>query len=777
MQTWHIHIDGQVQGIGFRPHVYNLAERYGFKGWVNNGLNGVHIEFNAEENEAKAFEDEIAQYPPPLSQITSIKRYKVQPTFFDNFQIINSKEEGKPNLLLTPDLATCDDCKKELLDVKNRRYGYAFITCTKCGPRYSIVRKLPYDRERTEMRDFHVCSTCNDEYNDPSDRRYYSQTNSCKDCGVEMSLYHSSGNKLALGQDEIIDQVVDFWKDGKIVAIKGIGGYLLTCDAKQSTAVVELRKRKHRPSKPFAVMLPNSSVLQKSSENLEAIHLLDNHISPIVLIDSNQIPPFDDQVAPGLEKVGIMIPYTPLLKLLLSKFDNPIVATSGNVSNSPIVYEDQKALTELTQIADYILTNDRKIVLPQDDSVIQFSPFQKQKIILRRSRGLAPTYINPTLNLLSKSILATGAFMKSTFSLTHSGNTYVSQYLGDLGHFETLQSFVHSCQHLLNVLNAEPELVICDKNPEYSSSQYAERISKEKNIPLEKVQHHEAHFGAILGEHNLIDFSHPVLGIIWDGTGLGNDGQIWGGEFFTYKEYEFLRCAHFEYFNFIVGDKMPKEPRISALSACWNVSGAATILREKFTKTEWQIYNTLLEREAPLHTSSVGRIFDAVASLLGIMDKQTFEGEAAMRLEAAATNYFKNKGLHFSTSYFDEGVDFNKIPTRSLMCEIINDLNDGKSNEFIAAKFHFSLVRLIKLVADNLNMKHLAFSGGVFQNGMLVDLILFHLKRNFTLYFHKELSPNDENISFGQVICHHINKQKELIVTTKIEDYVFSDSR
>lgn len=765
MQTWHIHIEGQVQGVGFRPFVYLLAQQFKVNGWVNNTIDGVHIEINAATAEARAFFDSILQNAPTLAQITRHQLTQTEQKFFDNFQIIQSHSIGKANLLLTPDAVMCNDCKQELLEANNRRFNYPFITCTNCGPRYSIIQSLPYDRYRTTMDLFKICPTCQEEYDNPINRRYYSQTNSCADCGIQMNLFGKHQNKISDQTNEIIRLVRSYWEQGKIVAIKGIGGYLLTCDAGNEEAILELRKRKHRPTKPFALMYPNL----KSIDAAIFLHekgksALQYPISPVILFDLKENRNSflaKEVIAPNLNQIGIMLPYTPLFELLLNQFGKPIVATSGNISNAPIVFEDGKSITALTSIADYVLTNDRQIVVPQDDSVLKFSTFSKKKIIIRRSRGLAPTYINSALELPEQTILATGAMLKSTFCFLHQQNTFISQYLGDLANFETQQSYEHTLEHFIRLFKAQPKIILVDKHPEYSSSQLGKRMATELQIPIQKVQHHIAHFGAILGEYNLINTKQPILGIIWDGTGLGDDGQIWGGEFFTYKNYDFLRCYHFDYFDFILGDKMPKEPRISALSACWDVMGMEDFLKAKFTSTEWQIYTKILARENPLKTASVGRIFDAVAALLGIMDKQTYEGEAAMQLETLATSYFKKYGLHFSSSYFLEGAHYYRIPTKSLMTNIILDLQKRKPTDFIAAKFHFSLMKLIKIVANNLKITKIAFSGGVFQNGLLVDLIIHHLSKDFELYFHEQLSPNDENISFGQVVCYQIAQMKQ----------------
>ena len=761
MNTWHIQIKGQVQGVGFRPFVFTLAKKMEIKGWVNNTKDGVHIVFNAEKKLAFEFKNDLFTKAPRLSKITSIHIRVIQEEFFDNFQIVHSETNGEPNLLLTPDFALCEDCRLEIHNPNNRRQSYAFTTCTNCGPRFSIIDRLPYDREFTTMEEFRMCPSCSSEYDDPLDRRYYSQTNSCIECGIALSLFDSNKRGVVGESGDLINQVVAWWEAGKIVAIKGIGGYLLTADASNKTTVLELRKRKHRPSKPFALMYPKLSALNDFLVRKEERLQLQSAAAPIVLLEKSDNANILNEIAPHLNQVGLMLPYTPLYELLLKKFNKPIIATSGNISNSPIIYQDEEVLDNLAAIADYTLSNNRKIVVPQDDSVLKFSFFKKQKIILRRSRGLAPTYINPKLTFTTQSVLAMGAMLKGTFTLLQKGNIYISQYLGSLAHFDAQQSYQHTIQHFLNLLDTQPQVILCDKHPEYPSTHLGNQLSKEWNVPIKKVQHHLAHFGAILGEHSLIHSKMPILGIIWDGTGWGDDGQIWGGEFFKYEQYDFVRCHHFEYFNFMLGDKMPREPRISALSACWGIDESATFLKEKFTKTEWQIYHRLLQKGASLQTSSIGRIFDAVASLLGLMDKQTYEGEAAMQLEALATNYCKEHGLHFTTHYLDSVPITKSFPTKKLMAGILADLKRGEAKGFIAAKFHFSLVLLIKKVAQNQQIKHIAFSGGVFQNSLLIDLIKEHLEASFELYFHQELAANDENISFGQLVYYQIAHCKE----------------
>lgn len=760
MKTWHIHIKGQVQGVGFRPFVYNLAQQFELKGWVNNTVDGVHIVFNADVGLADHFKQEIIKHAPQLARIIHIQLTSTEEKFFDNFQIIHSTNKGSKDLLLTPDFGMCTDCWEEVNDPNDRRYQYAFTTCTNCGPRYSIIKALPYDREHTAMAVFPMCVDCQMEYDTPTNRRYYSQTNSCPNCAIQLSLYNKSGRKLQLEQAAMLSEVVHHWEVGDIVAIKGIGGYLLTCDATNEAAVATLRVRKHRPSKPFALMYPGVAHLTDFQLSTKERQALESPVASIVLLSLKHRNQDFHQIAPHLNRIGVMLPYTPLYALLLQHFGRAIVATSGNVSQSPIVFEDEKALRELTVIADAVLTNNRAIVVPQDDSVVQFTPTQQRQIILRRSRGWAPTYIQADLKLPKQNVLAMGAMLKSTFSICQNDQIYVSQYLGDLIHFDTQQNYQYLLQHFQQLLEVQPKVILHDKHLQYPSTILGKELAATLAIPVKSIQHHVAHFGAVLGEHNLVESKTPVLGVIWDGTGLGDDGQIWGGEFFTYDNYQFSRAAHFDYFDSILGDKMPKEPRISALSIGHQLTEAENYLKEKFSKTEWRIYNQLLQKPANLRTSSVGRIFDGVASLLGILDRQTYEGEAAMQLEAIATNYCQHYGLEFDNHYFMKDRLF-LLPS-TLFRGIIADLKAGEDKYKIAAKFHFSMVESIRQVASNLNLQQIAFSGGVFQNGLLVDLIHHHLSDDFRLYFHQQLCPNDENISFGQVICYQIEQRYEL---------------
>lgn len=759
MQTWHIWIKGQVQGVGFRPFVYQTASRFQIQGWVNNTFDGVHVEFNATEGLAQDFYQCLIHQAPILARITAHQMQIIDNKFFEKFQIIQSAAKGQADLLLTPDAAMCPNCRQELQDVQNRRYQYPFITCTDCGVRFSIIAGLPYDRERTTMDGFEMCDHCHQEYNQPWDRRYYSQTNSCPDCSIELAYFDSEG---LIQQPNLIEAVAKDWEAGKTVAIKGIGGYLLTCAANQPKTIQRLRKRKHRPSKAFALMFPDLESLQKvANVPPEAKQTLNYPVAAITLVEmqakATKALAIDD-IAPGLNRIGALLPYAPLFYLLLKRYGQAIVATSGNISNAPIVYQDQKAQASLFQVADTILSNNRKIVIPQDDSVVQFSAVAKQPIILRRSRGWAPTFLQKNIAWPEQTILAMGAMLKSTFTLLHQGNVYISQYLGNLAHFDTEQHYRHTIDHYLNLIGAQPTLILSDKHPNYPSEIIGRQLAEEWAVPIVSYQHHRAHFAAVLGENHLLDHAKPILGVIWDGTGLGDDGQIWGGEFFVYQNYTLERVAHWPYQQSILGDKMAKEPRISALSFFRELPEAQPYLKAKFTATEWQVYSKIRIRPQNLKTSSMGRLFDAVASILGLMDQQTYEGEAAMQLEVIALNHFKMNDFQVQEKY---SLDWSSDPNTQLLQLMIIDLQQKVSRSEIAAKFHFALVDYIGFQAKNLKLQHIAFSGGVFQNSLLVDLCIAQLGAKYQLYWHQQLSPNDENISYGQLICSMIQKEIE----------------
>ncbi|MCX6217336.1 carbamoyltransferase HypF [Spirosoma sp.] len=783
--TFHLHLTGQVQGVGFRPFVWQLARSMNLKGTVSNGADGVHIYINTDLETAPVFTRRVRAEAPALARIQSVEITEVKPIDFDDFAIVESQAAGPASLLLTPDLALCDACRAEMNDPANRRLGYVFTTCTHCGPRYSILRQLPYDRPATTMAPFGMCADCEREYHDPSNRRFYAQTNSCPKCPVEICVYDASGRQLKASQAALLCTLTSSLRGGCIVAVKGIGGFLLLCDATNADAIHQLRERKHRPTKPLAVLFPNVNQLRQDCELADdELALLMSPTAPIVLLNKRATTLSGlavDQLAPGLDQLGVMLPYAPLLALLANAFGKPLVATSGNSSGSPICYTNEQALDQLPAVADLILTHNRDIVVPQDDSVVRLSLVFRQPIVLRRSRGLAPTVMPVGFTHPNANVLALGASIKSTFAWQLRGNTYVSQYLGDLESYDTQTNFRATLDHFLSLFDATPDAVLADQHEGYFSTQLAHELATVWGVPFVAIQHHEAHLAAVLAENKLMEQAEPVLGFIWDGTGYGTDGQIWGGEFIIFENGEFDRVGHFDYFDALLGDKMPREPRLSALSLAVYVPGADELLRPKFTEKEWNLYSKLPELAQTagknrLKTSSAGRLFDAVAALLGLADKVSYEGEAALLLENCAARYVRTNGFTIAQSYLPETLLTTRIPTQIIVEGVVNDLQAGLPVDQIAATFHYTLVQAVAAVAQQTGSRQLAFSGGVFQNGLLVDWLRHELEPAHQLYFHQQLSPNDECISFGQIAHYSLTTTNTVHVKTATA-HVLSHSR
>lgn len=749
LSTRHIRITGLVQGVGFRPFIFRVAKSHGLTGWVRNDLEGVDIVVSGSENDLDLFYRTILDEAPSISHISGSSVQTLDYQAYDSFAIKHGSHDGNQKLHFTPDFATCPACTRDLRNTSDRRHDYAFVTCSSCGPRYSIMHNVPFEREYTAMGEFTMCDSCLEEYQESADRRFHAQTISCPACGMKLVLFDSNRKDLSLDEKSIIAFITDAWKEGKIVAIKGIGGYLLTCSADHVGAIKSLRSKKHRPDKPFALMYPGLEAMDDFQLSKKEQRALESLSAPILLMGKlgNKIT---TGICDGLTDVGVMIPYAPLFRILLDRYGAPIVATSGNVSNDPIVYQDNYALDKLTDIADYVLVHNRRIVVPQDDSVIKLSSLHGHKVILRRSRGMAPSYFNKQLELPPQHALAMGADMKSTCAFNHEGRIYISQYLGDLENYNTQVNYNHVLDHLSKLLRFRPEVILTDAHPNYVSSSIGEKRADELHLRVIKVQHHIAHFSALLGEHNLIDSDERILGVIWDGTGWGDDHTIWGSELFIYNDHNFGRRSHLKYFSHIAGDKMTNEPRISALAISSN-SGKYSFLKNKFSDVEWRTYNRLLEKESNLKTSSMGRLFDAVASVLGICDVQTYEGQAAALLQVKAEEFIRKCDYNFIDTYWtaewQEGISATEL-IREVIVDIQDDIDVGR----IAAKFHITLVDWIGYVAKSENIRKVGLSGGVFQNTLLVDLIIAKLGGEFDLLFHKDLSPNDENISFGQLI-------------------------
>lgn len=755
MHTFYIHIKGLVQGVGFRPHVCRIAKNMNLTGCVSNGNNGVHIEINATLDVAEAFLKTLITDAPANAIITHTDLKQINTKEFVSFTINASEHLSLPELIIPPDFSICLNCKKEIYTAGNKRFNYAFTTCLACGPRYSIIENLPYDREHTTMKKLDMCTSCEQEYNNIEDRRYYSQTNSCSHCAIPMHLFNSPNSCLRHNSESIIPLVVSAIQSGQTVAVKNTGGYILICDATNKAAIEVLRNKKRRPAKPLAILYPNEQmasidVIVRPMES----KALNSIVAPIVLCSLKENPASGIQneiIAPGLDKLGVLLPSSPLLYLIATEMNKPLVATSGNISGAPIIYEDAAALGNLFEVADLVLTYDRSIVTPQDDSVIQFTE-QGQKIILRRSRGLAPNYFPNPFENNRETILATGGELKSAFAYSVKDNLYISQFLGDQSQLESQDAYANTFKHFQKLFKALPSKVLIDLHPNYFVSTAGKEIGEKLNIPVVKIQHHKAHFASVLAENDLLNKQQSVLGFIWDGTGFGEDGQIWGSELFSFKEGDFSRLAHLEYFPVLLGDKMSKEPRLSALSILKQLN-EETHIKKEFSAPEWQYYLKVLESPAVISTSSMGRFLDSIACIIGLDGKTSYEGEALMKLECLARNSYAHK------AYYSFNIEGEKIQWADFLRELLLDVTMHKEQAFIARKVINSLVELIAILSDKLGMNQLSFSGGVFQNALLVDLVMERLGHSKKLYFQKQVSPNDEGIALGQ-IAYYLNESQ-----------------
>ena len=755
-------IQGAVQGVGFRPFVYRLATELDLKGWVNNNAQGVAIEVEGNASKLHLFQERLQQEKPARSQIHSIISAWKEPLNYQTFEIRESSNNShKKTAVILPDIATCDDCLREIFDAANRRDRYPFTNCTNCGPRYSIISALPYDRHNTTMQHFQMCADCEAEYHNPLNRRFHAQPNACPRCGPHLELWNRDRQVLATG-DRALLETAEAIRLGKILAIKGLGGFHLVVDAANLEAVTQLRKRKHRPHKPLALMYPNLESIQTDCQVSEVeAQLLRSPEAPIVLLQKLPHNNRLNLISPNNSCMGAMLPSTPLHHLLMADLQFPIVATSGNLSDEPICIEHQEAIANLGNIADLFLLHNRGISQPVDDSVVRV--ISDRPVLFRRARGYAPSPI--IISSLapkgrkSKNILALGGHLKNTiaFSISNSiaNSIVISQHIGDL---ETLKSFEHF-QRIINQLSEayefHPEAIACDAHPDYLSSQYAQQLSQSLQIPLIPVQHHYAHVLAGMADNQL---KPPVLGIAWDGTGYGTDGTMWGGEFLKVTDSGFERVAHLRKFKLLGGDKAAKEPRRVALGLLWEMLGDRLWNRDlaplqAFTVAELAIFKTLLTKQSDIpQTSSMGRLFDAIASLLGICQIASFEGQAAIALEnlCYAANTAESYKLNIKFDVKNQG----EIDWSPLIQAILEDRKTEIALETIAAKFHNTLVEAIAIVAKQIGIEQILLTGGCFQNQYLTERAMYKLQQaGFKPYCHHQIPPNDGGIAAGQIMA------------------------
>jgi len=753
---------GVVQGVGFRPFVYQLAIRYNLKGWVCNTSEDVRIEVQGERSCLERFVAELQSSAPPLARVENIEvtYYPCDGGTYATFEIRDSiAQEGKYQLV-SPDIATCDACLREIFDPKDRRYRYPFTNCTNCGPRFTIIEDIPYDRPKTTMRVFQMCPECLAEYHNPLDRRFHAQPNACAKCGPRLELRDGRGNPIKV--DDVIVSASELLRQGKILAIKGLGGFLLACDATDERAVEALRCRKKRPYKPFAVMLANIEEVKRHCylSELEKEALMSPQ-APIVLLRWKAGSTICSAVAPTLKYLGVMLPYTPLHHLLVREVGLPLVMTSGNISEEPIAKDNDEAVRRLSGIADYFVMHNRDIYARYDDSVVFVERGQFQ--LVRRARGYAPYPIH--LNFRARQVLGCGAEEKNTFCLTKDSYAFVSQHIGDMENIETLQHFENTLALYKRLFRIQPEVVAYDLHPEYLTTKYAFELgSKDKDLVLVPVQHHHAHIVSCMVDNG---FDGSVIGVAFDGTGYGSDGHIWGGEFLVVNYRESRRLGHLEYLPLPGGAAAIKRPYRTAIGYAIKLLGidaaSKLIVLEQTDPVEVELIKRQVETglNSPF-TSSMGRLFDAVSALLGIRNVVDYEGQAAIELEMVAYDadeHLDNDAYPFSIVEFDGK---NVVLLGELFARIVADMYNKRDASIISAKFHNTVARIIlemcQLISKRTGVEHVALSGGVFQNRFLLRKVIPLLESaGFSVLTHKQVPCNDGGISLGQAVVANFN--------------------
>jgi len=758
-----ISVRGIVQGVGFRPFVYGLAVKHNLKGLVYNTSEDVRIEVEGTAEAIKQFERELDTKAPPLAHIENITTEYHHPVGYKNFEIRQSQAQAGKYQLISPDVATCQACLGELLNPEDRRYRYPFTNCTNCGPRFTIIEDMPYDRPKTTMRFFQMCPQCQEEYDNPLDRRFHAQPNACPECGPQVGLVDNQGNLVT--ESNSIAAASQLLKEGEIVAIKGLGGFLLACDATNDTVVKTLRQRKKRSSKPFAIMVTDIDEARRHCYvSPEEENLLTSPQSPIVLMRWREDSSVSREVAPNLRFLGVMLPYTPLHHILLRDISLPLVMTSGNLSEEPISRDNDEALRRLSAIADYFLVHNRDIYSRYDDSVAILERGASQ--LIRRARSYAPYPIR--LSFEAKQVLGCGAEEKNTFCLTKDNYAFVSQHIGDMENMETLEHFDSTISLYKRLFHIEPEVVAHDLHPDYLATKYARELG-ESGMKLVPVQHHHAHIASCMADNGL---ESPVIGVALDGTGMGADGNIWGGEFLVADYRNYKRVGHLEYLPLPGGDAAIKKPYRTAIGYILTLLGEntlnAVIANEvkqsqlasigQVTEVEVEVIKRQIERRinSPL-SSSMGRLFDGISALLGIRGEIDYEGQAAVELEMAS---YEEDYAHVKESYpyrIVEDGGMRIVRLRDLLSAVIEDLHQGISKGMISVKFHNTIAQIINemchLIADETGVNQVALSGGVFQNRLLLRKTVNLLEDSgFQVFTHRQVPCNDGGISLGQAV-------------------------
>ena len=745
-------IKGVVQGVGFRPFIVKIANENKLKGWILNDSNGVALEVEGSEQNITIFINEIRNNHPPLAVIDEIilLEEKESSSVYKDFFIKNSVSTSNRQALIAPDSDVCEDCLRELFTPEDRRYRYPFINCTNCGPRYSIIEDIPYDRKNTTMKYFNMCSECRSEYHAISDRRFHAQPVACWNCGPMVELLDKEGNRVSTN-DPIID-AVKFLKEGKIIAVKGLGGFHLVADPTNDLVVKELRKRKKRKEKPFALLSENIEAVKKYAVvNNNEEKLLDSKQKPIVILKKRLPEIFPDSVAPFNNNYGVMLAYTPIQYLLLRDNFNVLICTSGNIADLPIEYENESVIRRLGSVVDYFLIHNRDIRTRVDDSIIR-SEEKNESSIIRRSRSYSPSPI--TLFQDFPSGLALGAELKNTICLNRNNKFFLSQHIGDLKNLEIYESFKENIVHLEKILEVTPEYITCDLHPSFYSTRYA---NEQKDVLVFQVQHHHAHMASCMAENKI---TSEVIGITFDGVGYGEDGNLWGGEFLVGDYSKYDRMAHFKYFPLLGGDKAVKEPYRIAIALLYEAYKERIhkidnleVINKRHEEVKVLIKMAEKSINSPL-SCSVGRLFDGVSSLLGVREIVEYEGQAAIELEqiideADAIASYSYEIVLASSRYI---VDI--LP---MIREIVEDIIRGEKKSIISKRFHDTLITICEDVCGRIRKQNkineVVLSGGVFQNKYLLKNIKERLvSKKFKVYTHSKVPTNDGGISLGQAV-------------------------
>ena len=742
-----LHVNGIVQGVGFRPYVYQLAKQYGLKGEVANTASGVSIHIEGPPGKVNSFETDLSENSPPLAHIVELTGQNEPLRQFAQFRIVSSRGADQMSTLISPDVCICRDCRQELFDPDNRRYEYAFINCTNCGPRYTIIDDIPYDRPKTSMRHFSMCAACQAEYDDPDNRRFHAQPNACVDCGPHVTLHDNKQKQIEVADP--IAEAAGLIQQGYVLALKGLGGYHLAVDARNPDAVARLRRRKLREEKPFALMSYDCEQVEKYAVVGPAERKLLTSIQrPIVLLRKKTPNLLAEQVSPRNKYFGVMLPYTPLHYVLLTHGFSALVMTSGNLSEEPIAIDNSDAFERLAGIADYFLIHNRDIYLRSDDSIVRHTAETTR--FIRRSRGYVPVPV--FLKDEMPPILALGAELKNTICVTKGNMAFLSQHVGDLENLSTYEFFQLTIDHLTRILEITPQLIAYDLHPDYLSTRFAQA---QPDITRVQVQHHHAHIVSCMAEHKL---DGKVIGLSFDGTGYGTDGTIWGGEILIVAAADFERAGHLETVCMPGGAAAIKEPWRMAVSYLMQAFGS------QFQSLDIPVLNAVAEDKltivsemiakgvnAPL-TSSLGRLFDGVAAILGIRNSVNFEGQAAMELEMLAAD--STDTVYDFEWAFD---DRYRILAAPIIRAVVHDYQKGVSAAHISATFHNTLIRLFVDVCNDIRkareLNRVVLSGGCFQNSTLLTGLIRELHRNrFEVFAHEQVPTNDGGISLGQAV-------------------------